>query len=175
MKMEIDIFKKHHMFRWLLSGLFYVVAMFSSHVAFAEKPPTYSQIKHERHDSNRHHDGRYDDGKRDRSRVNISLHFGDQQRIIVHDYYYRDYQSGFCPPGLAKKRNGCMPPGLAKKWRRGYPLPRDVIFHNLPPRLVIQLGVAPAGHRYVRVAADILLIAVGTGIVIDAIEDLGKM
>jgi len=39
--------------------------------------------------------------------------------------------------------------------------------------LVVQLGIPPAGHRYVRVAADILLIAVGTGLVIDAIEDLG--
>jgi len=23
--------------------------------------------------------------------------------------------TGWCPPGLAKKHNGCMPPGLAKK------------------------------------------------------------
>ncbi len=35
-------------------------------------------------------------------------------------------------------------------------------------------GPAPAGHRYVRVAADILLIAVGTSMVIDAIQDLGS-
>jgi hypothetical protein len=33
---------------------------------------------------------------------------------------------GGCPPGLAKKHNGCMPPGQAKKlyrgerWRNGY-------------------------------------------------------
>jgi hypothetical protein len=32
----------------------------------------------------------------------------------------------------------------------------------------------PAGHRYVRVAGDILLIAVGTSIVADAIQDLGR-
>jgi hypothetical protein len=38
-----------------------------------------------------------------------------------HDYGY-----GGCPPGLAKKYNGCMPPGQAKKlyrgerWRSGY-------------------------------------------------------
>jgi Ni/Co efflux regulator RcnB len=36
------------------------------------------------------------------------------------------------------------------------------------------LGYPPAGHRYVRVAADILLIAVGTGMVVDAIEDIGR-
>ncbi|MBX3593104.1 hypothetical protein [Sphingomonas sp.] len=30
-----------------------------------------------------------------------------------------------CPPGLAKKHNGCMPPGQAKKygWSRGYYVP----------------------------------------------------
>ena len=36
------------------------------------------------------------------------------------------YGVGGCPPGLAKKHNGCMPPGQAKKlyrgqrWRSGY-------------------------------------------------------
>jgi hypothetical protein len=33
----------------------------------------------------------------------------------------RGYDSGYggCPPGLAKKHNGCMPPGQAKKLYRG--------------------------------------------------------
>ncbi len=83
------------------------------------------------------------------------------------------YQGGHCPPGLAKK--GCIPPGQAKKWRRGHPLPSDVIFHELSHRMVRQLGRPPAGHRYVRVAHDILLIAVGTGMVVDAVYDLNNM
>ena len=29
------------------------------------------------------------------------------------------YGVGGCPPGLAKKQNGCMPPGQAKKLLRG--------------------------------------------------------
>lgn len=44
-----------------------------------------------------------------------------------------------------------------------------------PPGLAVQLGVPPAGHRYVRVGADILLIAVGTAMVIDALQDLNRM
>jgi Ni/Co efflux regulator RcnB len=36
----------------------------------------------------------------------------------------------------------------------------------------MRLPPPPAGHRYVRVAADILLIAVGSSMVIDALEDL---
>jgi len=57
----------------------------------------------------------------------------------------------------------------------GRPLPREVVYYDLPPALVVQIGVPPAGHRYVRVAADILLIAVGTGMVVSAIQDLGRM
>jgi hypothetical protein len=68
-----------------------------------------------------------------------------------------------------------MPPGQAKKWRYGRPLPRDVIYYEVPHELVVRLPPAPPGHRYVRVAADILLIAVGTAIVMDAIEDLGRL
>jgi Ni/Co efflux regulator RcnB len=37
------------------------------------------------------------------------------------------------------------------------------------------LGTPPAGHKFVRVASDILLIAVGTSLVVDAIEDLGRL
>ncbi|MEN9314211.1 MAG: hypothetical protein RIS35_604 [Pseudomonadota bacterium] len=99
-------------------------------------------------------------------------HFGDEQRRMAREYYNRPEYARSCPPGLAKKGNGCMPPGQAKKWRRGYQLPRDVVFYEVPSALIVQLGVPPAGYRYVRVAADILLIAVGTGMVIDAIEDL---
>jgi len=32
-----------------------------------------------------------------------------------------------CPPGLAKKNNGCMPPGQAKKWQRGDRISGDYI------------------------------------------------
>jgi Ni/Co efflux regulator RcnB len=102
-------------------------------------------------------------------------YFGDQHRTVVHNYYHEQFRAGRCPPGLAKKHNGCMPPGQAKKWTVGRPLPRDVIYHHVPQELVVQIGLPPAGHRYVRVASDILLIALGTGMVIDAIQDLGRM
>ncbi len=102
-------------------------------------------------------------------------HFSDNQKGAVREYYTREFRGGRCPPGLAKKNNGCMPPGQAKKWQVGRPLPRDVIFYDLPPKLVIDLGAPPAGHKYVRVAADILLIAVGTSMVIDAIDDLSRL
>ena len=101
--------------------------------------------------------------------------FEDRHRVVINEYYVTEYRSGRCPPGLAKKNNGCMPPGQAKKWHVGHPLPRDVIFYDLPPPLIVQIGVPPPGYRYVRVAADILLIAIGTGLVIEAIADLGRL
>ncbi|HYJ82521.1 MAG TPA: hypothetical protein VEW26_06725, partial [Allosphingosinicella sp.] len=38
-----------------------------------------------------------------------------QDRAIVYQYYRNEYSAGRCPPGLAKKGNGCLPPGQAKK------------------------------------------------------------
>ena len=106
--------------------------------------------------------------------VKASQHFSNESRIFIHKYYGDTFRSGRCPPGLAKKNNGCMPPGQAKKWMIGRPLPRDVIFYDLPPEVLVQLGPVPSRHRFVRVASDILMIAVGTGMVVDAIEDIGS-
>lgn len=48
-----------------------------------------------------------------------SMKHGKSTRgVIVSDRYGRLYAlnaRGSCPPGLAKKGNGCMPPGQAKK------------------------------------------------------------
>lgn len=102
-------------------------------------------------------------------------YFVESKVTVVRNYYGEQFRTGRCPPGLAKKNNGCLPPGQAKKWSVGKPLPRDVIFYEVPQALVVQIGIPPAGQRYVRVATDLLLIAIGTGMVLDAIEDLGRM
>ena len=94
--------------------------------------------------------------------------------MIAHEYYVEQFRGGRCPPGLAKKHNGCMPPGHAKRWELGRPLPSNVIYYNVPQQLVMQIGPPPSGHRYVRVASDILMIAIGTGMVVDALQDLGR-
>jgi Ni/Co efflux regulator RcnB len=92
---------------------------------------------------------------------------------MVRDYYGKQFSRGRCPPGLAKKENGCMPPGQERRWQVGHPLPRDVVYYSVPQPLVVQIGRPPSGYRYVRVAGDILLMAIGTGMVVDAIQDLG--
>jgi Ni/Co efflux regulator RcnB len=120
----------------------------------------------------RRNDG--ENSRRDGSSAGKRSHFEDQHRVMVREYYAEEFRGGRCPPGLAKKHNGCMPPGQAKKWQLGRPLPREVIYYSVPQPLVVQIGMPPSGYRYVRVATDILLIAVGTGMVVDAIQDLGR-
>ena len=45
----------------------------------------------------------------------------------------------------------------------------------MPASVVGRLGPPPSGHKYVRVATDILLIALGTSMVVDAVQDLGSL
>ena len=99
----------------------------------------------------------------------------DRDRNTTYSYYRTEYSAGRCPPGLAKKNNGCMPPGQAKKqWEMGRPLPREVYYEELPPTLLRQLSPPPAGYQYVRVANDILMMAVGTRLIAGAVADLSS-
>ena len=99
----------------------------------------------------------------------------DRDRDAVYGYYRTEYQAGNCPPGLAKKNNGCLPPGQARKaWAIGQPLGRDVYYEWLPPQLLGRLSPAPAGYQYVRVASDVLMLAVGTRMVMASIADLSR-
>ena len=130
----------------------------------------------DRHDHDRDHDR--DEDRRDRGRRDHDDDrrggFDNDHRGMIRDYYGQEFRRGNCPPGLAKKNNGCLPPGQAKKWAMGRPLPRDVLIYDFPPDLLRQLGRTPEGYRYVRVASDILMVAVGTNMVVDAITDLNR-
>jgi Ni/Co efflux regulator RcnB len=96
-------------------------------------------------------------------------------RDVIRRYYGDQFRAGNCPPGLAKKNNGCLPPGQAKKWGIGQRLPRDLAYYDLPRDLYSRLRPPGDGYKYIRAGADILMIAVGTMMVVDAIEDLNQM
>ena len=151
-----------------------LLTAYAASPAFADKPEWAGKGKGKGHDA----PGWQDKGKgkgKGEAQQRYGHYFGDRHRVVVHEYYGGEFRRGFCPPGLAKKNNGCMPPGQAKKWRMGHRLPRDVVYYDVPHPLVVQLGAPPPGHRYVRVAGDILLIAVGSALVVDAVQDLGRM
>ncbi len=112
-------------------------------------------------------------GPRNDAELSVRFQFNREQQNQVRNYYHDMFQAGNCPPGLAKKNNGCMPPGQAKRWQRGQPLAPGVVFYELEGPLLGRLGSAPSGHRYVRVDSDILMLSVGTNMVVDAIENLG--
>ena len=145
--------------------------------AFADKPDWANDGRHkERNEhwkSDRDHaQERQGDRTDGRHRGPDEFRFGNDDRRIVRAYYGDEARKGRCPPGLTKKHNGCQPPGQAKKWRRGYPLPPDLRYDELPYELRIRLPAPPPNYRYVQVAGDILLIAVGSRTVVDAIEDI---
>lgn len=142
--------------------------------ALAEKPDHPSPYRPEKSERHERHERDAKQGEH-RAAAPGAARFDTRQRGLVHQHYLEAGRSGHCPPGLAKKGNGCQPPGQARKWSVGRPLPRDLIWHELPPALVLELGPPPELHRYVRVGADILLISIGTGMVLDAIEDLGNL
>ena len=76
----------------------------------------------------------------------------------------RDHRSAGCPPGLAKKRNGCMPPGQAKKLAVGHPLPPGAVY-TLPRHVRTQLPPPPAGYRYAVVNNQVVLVSSGNLVV----------
>ena len=76
-----------------------------------------------------------------------------------HGYDYGDrggvgYGVGGCPPGLAKKHNGCMPPGQAKKLYRGerFPLGYGSLYgyRHIPYDLRQRYDLSPYDRYYYR-------------------------
>ena len=54
------------------------------------------------------------------------------------------------------------------------PLPQGIAYYDLPPDLIYRMPPPPPRHRYVRVGSDILLLSIGSGIVVDAMIDIGR-
>jgi Ni/Co efflux regulator RcnB len=111
----------------------------------------------------RHHD-RHDDDRFDRDGRDGRRHDGD--RVVILD---RHHGAG-CPPGLAKKHNGCMPPGQAKKADRviiGQALPPGAVF-TVPRRTLSTLPPPPLGYRYAVVNNQVVLVG-NNNIVVDII------
>ncbi|MCG2594458.1 DUF1236 domain-containing protein [Ramlibacter sp. XY19] len=137
--------------------------------AFAGPPPWAGGGKHgggeESHKGKEHGGGKHaDKGPKQ------GAFFDSRNRDSVHHYYA---SAKSCPPGLAKKNNGCMPPGQAKKqWNVGQPLPSTVVVYPVPKQIIVTLPPVPVGHKYVQVAGDILLVAAGSMMVVDGINGL---
>ena len=111
--------------------------------------------------------------KRHREDIKHGAYFSDQHRVHAREYYTRTYGDGRrCPPGLAKKNNGCMPPGQVRTWAVGQPVPRNVVFYSVPQPVMVQLPPAPYGYRYARLGNDIVLVQQQNNLIVDIIAGL---
>jgi hypothetical protein len=105
--------------------------------------------------------------------VSVTVTFTTEQRNATRGWYVEKYGRGKCPPGLAKKGNGCLPPGLAKKrYVIGQPLGPGIVYGAVPPELSARIGRPPDGYLYVTLDGNLLKLAVGTLLVVDAIDGL---
>lgn len=124
------------------------------------------------HDNDRHgdHDRDRDDHRtvyrgHDDGRVLINLSV-DQRQVIyerLQPVYVRR-----CPPGLAKKHNGCLPPGHAQHYVIGQPLPQGTVVWEVPQDVLVALPPPPPAAQYVWVDRNVLLVSEASKKVLDA-------
>jgi len=137
-----------------VAGLGIVVLLAAAPHAFAEKKPKPPK------------------GKKAET-ASATVTFTASQRDAARGWYGEKFGRGNCPPGLAKKNNGCLPPGQAKKrYAVGQPLPHGIVYAPLPPDLAARIGPPPSGYLYVSLDGDLLKLATGTLLVVDAINGL---
>lgn len=80
-------------------------------------------------------------------------YIGDRHRSAVRKYYEEH------PVAAA-----------GGQWRIGEPVPRSATLAPVPPALLARLPELPPGHRYVELGGEVLLIAAGSRMVVDAVE-----
>jgi Ni/Co efflux regulator RcnB len=111
--------------------------------------------------------------KRERQEIRHGSYFNDQHRSHARQYYAQHYGHGRnCPPGLARKDNGCMPVGHARNWNVGQPIPRGVTVYSVPQPVLVQLPPPPYGYRYARLGGDIVLVQQQNNLIVDIIQGL---
>lgn len=121
--------------------------------------PDHAEGNGKSHKSSKHYEKKHEH-KHDHKIV-----FKSDELVVIRERLSPYYQKQ-CPPGLAKKHNGCLPPGQAKKYRVGRIY--TGAFWDVPEDVLELLPAAPHGSRYIWVDRDILLISEATKKIIDA-------
>lgn len=101
----------------------------------------------------------------------VEKHGGKHGRGHADHYaYVESHRAGGCPPGLAKKNNGCLPPGQAKKLAIGQPLPHGAVY-RVPQPVLATLPPPPPGYRYAVVNNQVVLVS-GSDIIVDILRSV---
>lgn len=105
----------------------------------------------------------------------VGKHFSPALRGAVREHFTANRGNSPCPPGVILKSGRCEAPISERAWKLGQPLPGGQSPKELVATLQEKMGPAPAGHRYVQLDADLLLINNDTRVVVDAVLDLGQV
>jgi hypothetical protein len=100
-----------------------------------------------------------------------------RDRDAAFAYYRDEIAAGRCPAPLVRRDKACSAPAAqpTKPWRLDQPLPDGLKADAPPPGLIAKLSPSPAGHQYMRVDTDILIIGVGTRNVAALVVDLSRL
>lgn len=108
--------------------------------------------------------------------VKLGAFFREEHRKAARRFFTEHYARGKeCPPGMERGERGskgCAPPVPGRYWAVGRPLQSSVKEYPVPPPLASRLPVPPEGYRYAMVGDDIVLLASGSKLVVDIIEDV---
>lgn len=154
-----------------------VVSFGAAPSALAE-PPSHAgkgKAKHDKAHEDAKHSGRKGQNGRHGGGTGSTAKIETEDRVRIQAYFGDGYGQRDCPPGLAKKNNGCVPPGQAKKYARGDVVPGNIQLVVLPAELEVRLRPLPSGYVYRRVDGDVLVVAEAARKVIDIVVLLSTL
>ena len=105
----------------------------------------------------------------------VQKFYEESQRQAISEFFTRNRGAGICPPGLVLINERCDSAVSDRGWKYGEALAGDVVLKDLATALLDKLGPVPAGHRFIQVAGDILLINIESRQVVDAVLNLGQV
>ena len=107
----------------------------------------------------------------------LSMVVPQRDRDAAFAYYRDEIAAGRCPAPLVRQDKVCgaPPPPASRAWKLDLPLPDDVKGDAPPPGLIAKLSPSYAGHQYLRVGTDILIVSLGTRTVAALVVDLSRL
>jgi hypothetical protein len=107
----------------------------------------------------------------------LNMVVSQRDRDAAFAYYRDEIAAGRCPAPLVRKGKACGAPAATttRAWKLDQVLPDSVKAEAPPPGLIAKLSPSPAGHQYLRVDTDILVVGVGTRNVAALVVDLSRL
>ena len=107
----------------------------------------------------------------------LNMVVSQRDRDAAFAYYRDEVAAGRCPAPLVRRDKVCGAPAAVatRSWKLDQPLPDGVKAEAPPPGLIAKLSPSPAGHQYLRVDTDVLVIGIGTRNVAALVVDLSRL